>query len=324
MKYQVLLVCLALFVSTSAAQNRTTVELSPGYNATLQARVEQNASQVLTAFNTAFEDGTTPVLPTDIVTKQGRSAIEQLWRTTPFRCPETKVPTQLVRRTAIDGGYEIRGLPLVTKAAQEENNGEEGVLLFTPSGKIDGLYFGLEHHQYQAILCADCLKTEFFRRQVILDFIENFRTGYNRQDLSLISNVFSENALIIVGRVIQREDRPNDILERSALSQEQVEYVRRNKKQYIEQLRRVFSTNAYIKVGFDEIEVFQHPKHPEIYGVTLLQNWASSTYNDQGYLFLMIDFKDETRPIIHVRTWQPGEFVTREEVFQLGDFEIIN
>ena len=50
----------------------------------------------------------------------------------------------------------------------------------------------------------------------------------------------------------------------------------------------------------------RHPTHPDIYGVSLRQGYASDLYADDGYLFLLWDFSDETAPKIHVRTWQPS------------------
>jgi len=99
--------------------------------------------------------------------------------------------------------------------------------------------------------------------------------------------------------------------------------IRLNKQEYIDRLTRVFKVNQFIKVGFDEIEIYQHPLYDRIYGVTLLQRWTSSTYSDVGYLFLMIDFKDESHPMIHVRTWQPQKYTAEDEVIGLGDFEIV-
>ena len=64
-----------------------------------------------------------------------------------------------------------------------------------------------------------------------------------------------------------------------------------------------------------------------MYGVTLKQEWNSSRYSDVGFIFLMIDFQDENNPLIQVRTWQPeklnGQVLAREEVFSLGDFDIV-
>jgi len=42
-----------------------------------------------------------------------------------------------------------------------------------------------------------------------------------------------------------------------------------------------------------------------------------------AYVFLMIDFRDPDRPIIHVRSWQPEAYTPRSDVLSLGDFEII-
>ena len=67
-----------------------------------------------------------------------------------------------------------------------------------------------------------------------------------------------------------------------------------------------------------------HPKYPQVYGVNLKQSWTSSNYSDQGYLFLMIDFRDEKKPVIHVRSWQPLKDTPSEEVIELGDFKINN
>ena len=91
-------------------------------------------------------------------------------------------------------------------------------------------------------------------------------------------------------------------------------------------MKAVFSYNNYIKVTFDEIKVMRHPVNPDFYGVTLHQGYTSSSYHDDGYLFLLWDFTDEDMPQIHVRTWQPdkfnGEKIPEDEIFNLNDFDI--
>ena len=70
----------------------------------------------------------------------------------------------------------------------------------------------------------------------------------------------------------------------------------------------------------------RHPTNPDFYGVTLHQGWTSNTYHDEGYIFLLWDFRNEYAPEIHVRTWQPdrigGKSLDRDEVFSLSDFDI--
>ena len=56
-----------------------------------------------------------------------------------------------------------------------------------------------------------------------------------------------------------------------------------------------------------------------MYGVTVKQDWNSTTYSDKGYVFLMIDLKDVDNPIIHVRTWDEKDSFNIKS-FPIGDF----
>ena len=76
-------------------------------------------------------------------------------------------------------------------------------------------------------------------------------------------------------------------------------------------------------VSFDDVEIVKHGTDEDIYGVNLKQMWRSSTYGDEGYLFLMIDFEDEGHPLVHVRAWQPTKDTPLNDVIELGDFDIV-
>ena len=313
-------VVLLLLTIALLAQHKTQVFLSPIGNAKLQERIEASATYLLTEFNVAFKNGTLPGLNENMFTQSAMKNILALWNTKPFYCEETEIVTNLVTRS--DRSYEIRPVALVFETAGENPHYEEGVILITPTGLIDDFYFGLENHRYKSLLQAGNTVTEFRRRQIILDFVENFRTAYNRKDLPYIQSVFSDHALIIVGKVVEEDKNSPNMLDGN-FEKKKVELIRLNKQEYIDRLTRVFKVNQFIKVGFDEIEIYQHPLYDRIYGVTLLQRWTSSTYSDVGYLFLMIDFKDESHPMIHVRTWQPQKYTAEDEVIGLGDFEIV-
>ena len=45
----------------------------------------------------------------------------------------------------------------------------------------------------------------------------------------------------------------------------------------------------------------------EIYGIQIRQLYASNSYADEGYLFLVVDLRNPDDPIIHVRVWQPDK-----------------
>ena len=113
------------------------------------------------------------------------------------------------------------------------------------------------------------------------------------------------------------------------LANNKVVYIKQSKQEYLRNLSNVFKITKYINVKFDEIEVVQHPKYDDIYGVTLKQYWHTNRYSDEGYLFLLIDFRDSDNPQIQVRTWQPYKnsegkiLVNKKDVFHLGSFRIV-
>lgn len=224
-------------------------------------------------------------------------------------------------------GYQVRGIPIDLVEADPEESRQELTIDFSSDGKISGVSISIDLHRYEEIMAEKTSDLDYERRQIIVDFVENFRTAYNRKDLPLLTSVYSDKALIITGRVIK--EKPNSELDRLTLNNNKVVYTKQTKQEYLTNLARVFKNTKYINVKFDEIEVVQHPKYDDIYGVTLKQDWHTDRYSDEGYLFLMIDFRDENNPLIQVRTWQPykssdGQVVTkREDVYHLGSFRIV-
>ena len=221
------------------------------------------------------------------------------------------------------GGWEVRGIKaLLDTRGLRGNPYQYLVFTLTPDGLVSGVRFALEQTQYEEVVKQGVRLEEFAVRQQILQFLEIFRTAYNRKDLDFLNKVYSEDALIIVGRVLKPKPKAPDLLEKSKLTRDRIEFIKYNKRQYLDKLRECFARNEFIKVGFDSVELRSHPRLPQVYGVALFQDWRSSTYSDQGYLFLMMDFRDPAQPLIHVRSWQPERFPDGS-VVGLGDFELV-
>ena len=91
-------------------------------------------------------------------------------------------------------------------------------------------------------------------------------------------------------------------------------------------LATTFQKNKFIKVKFDDITVKRHGAKEGFYAVTLRQDWQSSNYSDNGYVFLLWEFKEGKSPVVHVRTWQPemvgNERLDPDDVFTENDFFI--
>ena len=144
-------------------------------------------------------------------------------------------------------------------------------------------------------------ETDAENRRMILNYVEHLRTSYTTKDIDFLEQLFSENALIVVGTVVHTAPQE----ETGYLPPEQVIYNVKSKRQYLERLKQVFKSNRKIEVTFSDFHIMRHPTRKGIYGVSLRQKYQSDLYSDDGFLFLLWDFRDETAPQIHVRTWQP-------------------
>ncbi len=289
----------------------------------LKNEIETNITSLLSACNTAVMEGKKPDVPKTALTKDAKEILEALWKTSPMVCPLSKVEETCLHMA--DRGFQIRNIPVSIMNADEESKQQELVINLTADGSIDNIMIAIEEHRYREIMDEHESVEDLFRRQVIVDFVENYRTSYNRKDIEYIESVFSDNALIITGKVVREKPRSDQAL--LSLGKDKIVYQKQNKQEYIRNLKKVFGQNKYLNVLFDEVEVIQHPKFTDIYGVTLKQEWNADRYRDVGYVFLMIDFQDELHPLIQVRTWQPekvgDQVLARDEVFDLGDFDIV-
>lgn len=313
---KILFTPLFIFACTFAsvhAQDQVEVFIADFTDDALRLTMEENVTAFLSNVNTAFEYDSTFLLQTDFFLNSYKEEFQNLWESTPFYIPENTI-IESVNRLAT-GRYEMRNVPAYFVDPDGEEHYEEAVIQFTPSGLISEFRIGLAAHRFQELMNAGQDEVDQANRETILNFVENFRTSYNRKDIDYINTVFSDQALIIVGRVIENTGEESSY-------QQQVEYLQFTKGEYVDRLRRLFARNEWINVGYEDIGIIRHPKHPDIYGVSLTQYYSSATYSDEGYLFLLIDFEDPEKPLIHVRTWQPKRVTPEDEVFHIGYMEI--
>ena len=317
---------LALFAVTANAQlDVVRFSIQDGISdANLKAGIEKSTSRLLSALNATVISGKSKIKlekeDESLFTKDGRRCLDEMWASSAMMCPVSQVTEKGISMQ--NGTVQVRNVPITLLAADEDNCEQELVLCFNEKGQIDNIMIAL---RYLDVINAQISVKDFHRRQAIIDFVENFRTAYNRKDIEYINNVFSDNALIITGKVVKIDKKRQDLTSQS-LNNEQIQYQKSTKEEYINNLKRCFKNNSYINLIFDEIEVMRHPKRDDIFGVTLKQHWNSSNYSDVGYLFLMINFEDEMNPSIQVRTWQPDKYngkpLPRDEVFSLDMFSI--
>ena len=307
-------------LSFSVAQVSFTV--SDGIdNATVKSKIESGVSRMLSEINAAqFAGRSLNFSAMGSIGTRVQQSMAMLWENSPFICTDEEIIENCL---TTGSGYQVRNIPLMMKPTGEREFGEdeyqEAVISFDKQGNVESFYLSISMNLYMNVIKSNLELTDLRRRQLILDYVEQFRTAYNQKDINFLNQVFSDDALIITGKVITTKHA-------EGFTSQKIQYNKQSKEQYIKNLRSVFARNSYIKVTFDEIEVMRHPVNPNFYGVTLLQGWTSGNYHDDGYLFLLWDFTNESAPQIHVRTWQPdkigGKPLPKDEVFSLSDFDI--
>lgn len=303
MKRLIFIISSLLFTVTLFAEGPVTVTLSGGLNdnPTLRDKMAKELSVMLTEINAAQASGRDLDFHTMNVSSNVSRSMAMLWENTPFVCTDGEiVGTVLTTGT----GYQVRNIPLMMKPtgdrAFNEEEYQEAVVSFDKSGEVESFYLAISMNLYMNVIKSNLQLTDLRRRQLILDYVEQFRTAYNQKDINFLEQVFSDDALIITGRVIMQKHE-------EGFATPEVKYNKQSKQQYLKNLRATFSRAKYIHVTFDDIEVMRHPTNPNFYGVTLHQGYTSSNYHDDGYLFLLWDFTDESKPQVHVRTWQPDK-----------------
>ena len=315
-----------------AVEVTLTVDEGVDYPAGLEA-AQRNLSQVLTEINRAQQAKdilTTSSLQMDEFSLR---SLLRLWAVTPFYCDDDEV----VERCWVfdDRSMMVSHIPLIiTPEGDDFGMGtyQEAIVEFNSQGKLTDFRLALDAQLSESLEhCGSVVEKE--RQMIIMQQIERFRTAYNQKDIDVINRYFSDDALIITGKVVTvRPSADNNFMS------QKVKYTKQSKEQYIRNLKKAFLRNKWINVKFSEIGengeeggcagITRSKVDPNMYGVRLRQEWSSSTYSDEGYLFLLWEFPDDGGdPIIHVRTWQP-EWVggvrqqPDDDISTLGAFDL--
>ena len=289
-------------------------------NAQIKEKMESTISAILTAANNAQAEWRDSRLGAIGVPENVQVSMSMLWENSPFVCTDEEI---VEHGLTTGSGYQIRNIPLEMRPVSDEEFNEseyqEAVISFDKQGRLESFYLSISMNLYMNVVRNNKELTDLRRRQLILDYVEKFRTSYNQKDINFLEQIFSDDALIITGKVIKQKK------DHIALP-DKIVYKKQTKQEYLTNLRRVLAANSYIRVTFDDIKVMRHPVNPNFYGVTLHQGYTSNNYHDEGYLFLLWDFTDEDMPQIHVRTWQPDQInggrIPEDEIFSLSDFDI--
>lgn len=183
---------------------------------------------------------------------------------------------------------------------------EDVVVHFNREHLITGVSFALEKDAAESIMnhkgeWGDNVK------MTIVNFLETYKTAYALRRLDYLQQIFSDDALIIVGSVLKVKNSG----EVNIPDSEKIKYTKLTKQEYLRNLERCFNSNEFINIKFADNNVVKGGfrdrstgQLKNVFGIQVRQDYYSSNYGDTGYLFLIVDMEDPQNPVIHVRTWQ--------------------
>jgi hypothetical protein len=207
-----------------------------------------------------------------------------------------------------NGSVLVRGLRMSFSFASGVRKSfvEDVVFAFDEGQKIDNISFGLGKTAEDDILNKGVWEEK--SRFAIMNFLENYKTAYALKRLDYIRSIFDDDAVIITGSVVSRANQNVNIENQSTISQEGNLIIKKNrqtKDEYLANLKRCFERNEFVNIRFSNNDVIKMGEGGESYAIQIQQDYYSSTYGDKGYLMLMVDINEPTKPLIKLRTWQP-------------------
>ena len=182
------------------------------------------------------------------------------------------------------------------------------------SGLISSVAYGLTKRAEDDIFRKATWNID--SRYSLLTFMEDYQTAYILQDIDYIREIFSDDAIIIVGKyedagalMPQKGFKDGSVF---GARGPKINYTRFDKDTYLKNLAGLFKRNDWTHISFEEndIEKINTGKllDNEALWIEIRQNWSvASGYNDTGYLALQLNLK-QSGSRINVRTFTP-EFI---------------
>ncbi len=310
---------IGVFALTSAYAQKVSFEFSDGIDdGALKTKMENQMSSLLSAINEANKANADVNFSGIDITDDASASLTMTWEQVHFSTEDDDIVDHCISLPGKSGGYRVQNIGVdMNPKAESGYEGEkrrEIYIDFDKAGKIVDFNFTIGMNMYTEILKKGEELGDLDRRMQIIDWCEHFAKAYCDKNMKFMQTIFSDDAIIITGKMTMQRVHTDMGMK----DQAKVRYVQQTKAQYLANLSKVFNSNSYVNVKFEDYTVIRHGAKPNYYGVTLRQKWHTARYSDEGTVFLIWDFTNEDAPRILVRTWQP----TTEKAFKMGDFKL--
>lgn len=315
-------------LSSNLSSSKLTTNIGQNYVA---EQVMEDAHKVSAMDSAAYQsrivrvcnaiEGRDPESVYDLFTPNGYDQFERLYK---YGTPKiiTRATCRYVR---IGNDVQCRSIPMNFSFNKGKKQLENVVFTFNNYGKIDGVQFAMEETAARNVMNDPSV--DELSRLTLLNFLENYKTAFALKRLDYIESIFSDDAVIITGRVLRPTEQTKEFkdiqmkLDDNRIIKGNVEYRRMSKEQYIKRLRSSFASKEWINIKFGSTMIDPSAQN-STFGVRMIQDYFSNNYGDHGYLFLLIDASDREKPMIRVRFWQP-EIDVNTQPFSMEEYDLI-
>ncbi|MCF7912125.1 MAG: LPP20 family lipoprotein [Candidatus Cloacimonetes bacterium] len=207
----------------------------------------------------------------------------------------------------LENQVQVRSVPVVYKLNDVNKKVVVEKLCFIyEDGRISWVNFALEDSYIDDAIERNEKSKDLQERLLGINFMEYYKTIFNTQEADLIADVFADSAKIFAGYVKRTEKVPENLQrELNNKLEHKVVMTEYTKEEYISHLKYdVFANNKYINIQFRDAELIKRSSTLPIYAIQMHQDYYSTTYSDQGYLLLFVDFSNKGEAKIFFRYWQ--------------------
>ncbi len=309
-----ILICLFCFLSCFANAQNNKVTIRIDYlddNPALAKSVGNTLSNLFTEFYSAYENDTEPNIKNLYISEDTKTKILSLWKRHKFRLAGMYSPLGAAKFYKRDE-YAVFSVPM-------EVMGERNIIEYTIHFNSYGMITNFERVAFPLLNFNTGKRiVDKQTKGTIKVMLYQLRNAYNTKDSLYLRKIYDPNGYCIVGKksVNQSVNNPSNEL-RIYLEQAYYDLTIKKLSEYLNDLNNnVFKKNAWLNINFGVPEITAHQNSDSayngIYYITVFQDYQSQTYNDKGWLTLVLDLRDKSNPLILARIWLPNKITTKE------------
>lgn len=203
-----ILYMLAFLASLGAGAQQVSFQFSDGIeNSPLKSKMEKQVSALLTAINSAATKGTDINYTGIDIDPLASKSIGMTWNVVHFSTEDEDIVDHCIRQKTKTGnlrGYQVRNIGVLMAPIDPTYDGPERRELtidFSPSGRIEDVNFAMGTTEYADLMRKGDELGDLDRRMQIIHWCEQFQNAYNKCDINFMENIFSDDAIIITGKI---------------------------------------------------------------------------------------------------------------------------